>query len=246
MRVRIPRTAPWRQFVSSGVYTFRVRLTKGLMIAGRPASEVRSLLRRGSGNNIGAHWTDDLAVSVLNLTRKEAVALHDDLARLGFISLASKKGGERAWRLTANGSALCMASAAPPIKRAAAERMLSGLLDRVSEVNHSPTYLLRVSRLAVFGSYLSDAAELGDLDILYELAARNANREEHTRQCYDYSAAAQCAGRIFKNFLDFLSWPQTEINQFLRSRQRISLHEWSEAEGLREMGAVIRELNVPG
>lgn len=173
-------------------------------------------------------------------SRKEAARFHDQLARLGFIE--TTRGDKRQWQTTAKGSALCMASAAPPITRARAEQMLQGLLDRVQQIIRDPQYLLRVTRLAVFGSYLSDATLLGDLDVLIELTRRIADADEHMRRSHEYSSEAARAGRRFSDHPDFLVWPETEIKQILRARQRISLHDWSQVDVLLSSGAVIREL----
>lgn len=217
-----------------------MRLAKGQQIAGRSAVEVRHLLRRGSAGNVGAEWTDAFAASLLKISGEEAAALHDELARLGFIEKARR--GKRYWQATATGSALCMASAAAPIKRARADEMVLGLIERVRDVNRNQTYLFWVTRLALFGSYLSDSPDVGDIDALFELTPRIADQEELSRRRNEYASKAAQAGRRFSNIVDYLCWPETEIKQILRARQRISLHEWREAEGLRKLGAVIREI----
>jgi predicted nucleotidyltransferase len=63
--------------------------------------------------------------------------------------------------------------------RSKADELLAMLLARVEKVNRDPQYLFGVSKLAVFGSYLTAKEKLGDLDIAVEIGPKNRVHEEH-------------------------------------------------------------------
>jgi hypothetical protein len=141
-----------------------MRLGRDDRIAGRPAKAVRDYLRRVSAGNL-REWYDADGERELGLSRPDVVSFHKKLARLGYVKRVAVDGPEAdrlggRWALTISGAALCMASATPPMSRSKAEHLLHEFLERVREVNGNPKYLYRVSRLGVFGSYLSRAPTL--------------------------------------------------------------------------------------
>ena len=62
------------------------------------------------------------------------------------------------------GNALANASAARSISRAEASRQLAEFLERVARVNADDSWLHCVGKVVVFGSYLSNQEQIGDLD----------------------------------------------------------------------------------
>jgi hypothetical protein len=54
------------------------------------------------------------------------------------------------------------------IYRATADRLIQDLLKRVDRVNANPDYLCTVSKLWVFGSYLTTRDKIGDIDLVVE------------------------------------------------------------------------------
>jgi hypothetical protein len=226
-----------------------MRLGRDNMIAGRPAKAVRDYLRRVSGRN-SYDWYDAAGEQELSVSRAEVVAFHKKLARLKYIKRVvdrwpdARLGGR--WELTISGASLCMASATPPMSRSKAEQLLHEFLERVREVNRNPKYLYRVSRLGVFGSYVSKSADLADLDIVCDLAPKLDDKDAFMECRQAHSRAAERNGRRFSNFLDFLAWPETEVRRFLKGRRKISLHGWDEIKALKKLGAKYRELEIPG
>jgi hypothetical protein len=98
-----------------------MRITSDQKIAGYPAVRIRQLMRETVGGSITLQrvrlvlrCSDSGAASVLNRLRMD-----------GFVE--SVRG-----RLepSTNGNALSMATAAPPLRRATAARLVAGLLDR--------------------------------------------------------------------------------------------------------------------
>lgn len=59
-----------------------------------------------------------------------------------------------------------------PVTRARADKMVAELPARAEAMNADPRYMHLISRIAVFGSYLTDKPTLGDLDTAIEYAFR--------------------------------------------------------------------------
>ena len=90
---------------------------------------------------------------------------------LGYVEAASTKDG-RSYKRSLAGSTLAQASAAQPLQRGTAQRKLAAFLARVRRVNEDDYYLYRVKKVLVFGSYLSAAARINDIDVAIELVHR--------------------------------------------------------------------------
>ena len=195
------------------------------MIAGRPALEIRRLLRRTHGA-----WIDAQTVRVeLGISPQEAETV---IGRLEKAELVAKKiatgldDKQRPfWKNTIKGNALAMATNARPVKRTTADRALAQFLDRVATVNATGDLAYRVTRVVVFGSYLTQAHELNDVDLLVDLIPRSPNPREQELLEESVRARAVKSGRRFGNIVEELAWPQTEVRLFLKNRSRtLSLH----------------------
>ncbi len=70
-------------------------------------------------------------------------------------------------------------------------------------------------KVRVFGSYVTGAPDLGDIDLFLELGPKDPeNRDALDRA---RSEEAQAEGRRFRHFIEFLCWPETEVERFLRN-----------------------------
>jgi predicted nucleotidyltransferase len=111
--------------------------------------------------------------------------------------------------------------------------LLKDVLDRAAAINTDPTLLHYVTELRVFGSYCTDAANLGDLDLAFKLERRKVEGK-WTDACL---ALAQASGRSFKNFLDELFYPEQLVKRTLKCGSRhISLHTTEELDENPEFG----------
>lgn len=129
------------------------------------------------------------------------------------------------WENTIKGNALAMATTAPPVKRATADRALAQFLDRVATVNGGGGFAYRVKRVTVFGSYLTQGNELNDVDLLIDMVPCKTNAKEQEILEESIRARAVKSGRRFSIFIDELAWPHTEVCRFLKNRSRtLSLH----------------------
>ena len=89
------------------------------------------------------------------------------------------------------------------ITRADAEAILDKLRQRILEINDDPQYLYVVCKVAVFGSYASGNADLGDIDLAVELKARPPlTNEEVVAQSIE---RAESSGRA-RNFVAKLAF----------------------------------------
>jgi hypothetical protein len=120
------------------------------------------------------------------------------------------------WQLTLGGGALAMASFNRPVSRAAAERLLKGVVERARTYDQDDTKPLRMKRLRVFGSYLDENVNtLSDLDLVVELIDRVNGWSSDTNALLEY---ARQSGREFRSFLDELTWARAEVLLTLRKR----------------------------
>jgi hypothetical protein len=123
--------------------------------------------------------------------------------------------------LTEKGEELVRASAAGKVRR---QNALIGLLARVEQYNSDPNKLLTVEAVVVFGSFLGANDKLGDLDIAVKHRHRNPNDPDPAATALAY---AERSSRHFSNIVEWVSWPETELRQFLKARKRtIAIQDW--------------------
>jgi len=203
-----------------------MRLDKTAVIAGVPVLEVRRLLRTFA-LGFGRPGVERL----LRLDERAADALVTELEQLGLIE--ATLGPERGWVPTTKGNALAGALALSPMRRAKADKLLARVLDRVRQVNASDDFLYYVTRVEVFGSYLSDTTTLNDLDIAIELRPRDPDKGAHFEACEVLTKREMAAGRRFATYTAQLGWQQKKVWRYLKARSpRVSLHELDELSRL--------------
>ena len=95
----------------------------------------------------------------------------DGLIASGLIERDARSSREE-YALTDAGRSLCAASKTKRIDRARAEEAVAKLLKVAAEVNAEPIFLHDIEWIAVFGSYLDDTPDLGDIDVSVKLKAR--------------------------------------------------------------------------
>jgi len=138
------------------------------------------------------------------------------LTTAGF--LKREKGGR--WDLTTAGIRLRGSSAAKPLLRRTAEGLLDDLLQRIAALNEDSHFLARVEKAIVFGSYMSGADRLGDVDVAVHLVPRSPDPKKH-REANDRRVAdEEQKGRRFRTFLEQAFWWEQEAMLFLRNRRR--------------------------
>jgi len=195
-----------------------MRIRPDALVAGLPANEIRGLLRRS-----GEFLSVDYTMKVLDIDVSKAARVLDDLEAKGYIekdSFSSSRN-ERYWKRTVKGGALCNALFSPPFSRRTAEKKLNEFIDRVHEVNADRRFLYKVDKVVLFGSFLTDAPQVGDLDLAVQLSPKEADCEKHAQLVQVHAAAAARRGKQFPSFVDRLSFAYVEVRSFLKARSRI-------------------------
>jgi predicted nucleotidyltransferase len=203
-----------------------MRIDSKEQIADIEILKVRDLLRRVNNTD---EWQDDFVIHRLKISPEQANRLINELNRKGYIEPARIYRQKQFYRKTLKGSTLGLASAAKPVTRKTADRIISEFMDRVRQVNSDPSFLVKVKRVLVFGSYLTEVSRINDIDVAVELAwkenhPRVLNKDKALLALY-LSNYAEKKGKKFSTFIDRLEWPEHEVRLFLKSRSRaLSIH----------------------
>ena len=81
---------------------------------------------------------------------------------------------------------------------------MSEFLDRVRQVNSNSGFLYRVRKVVVFGSFLSDAPFVGDLDLAVDLCPKEKDSRKHSELIRARANEAARYGRRFRNYVEGL------------------------------------------
>jgi hypothetical protein len=120
-----------------------------------------------------------------------------------------------------------MAKACNPVSRESTEKVLREFLERVNALNERHDLAHRVESVIVFGSYPSDVSRLNDLDLSAELVGNGADDASQQVLREGSFNRARASGRQFRNAVDQIFWPRTEVLLLLKNRSRsISFCEW--------------------
>jgi hypothetical protein len=122
------------------------------------------------------------------------------------------------------------------ITRAKADLYVAELLQRADDINANPDLLHRVRRITALGSYITDATDLGDIDIAVELEDKvpAGQRSEANRA----RAAASGRKNLFLN--DELTFGEREVKRLLKGRNPyVSLILYSDFQRLDTPAKVI-------
>jgi hypothetical protein len=189
-----------------------MRIESHQVIAGLPAKEARRFMREAAGFIIRPRTV----VEVLGLSESAARQLLREMQNEGL--LAAK---EDYWLATAKGHALAMATAARPLRRATAERLIEEVVQRAREINGDSEFAYRVQRLVVFGSFLTGAERPNDVDIGCCLVARFDGEKQHVME-----GERRKKKGWFMNTSEWAVWPKVEVLRKLKSGSRdLSIQE---------------------
>jgi hypothetical protein len=210
-----------------------MRITKEEVVAGHSALRVRGFLRRFERG----FFMHSAAESFMRLNSKQAAEFINDLVALELIEPTMPFGNKAAFQVVTRGHAFSNATAAKPISRGTAERVLREFVDRVNAVNASKKYAFIVKSAVLFGSMLSCADRLGDVDVAIDLQRRILDSAKFRQQCDRRRRLAEEQGRAFSTAIDWATWPEREVVLQLKARSRsLSLHGFDqlmEMENLR-------------
>lgn len=202
-----------------------MQITKGQKIAGQPATVLRDALRHLRDGS----WESRALGRYLGTPPAQARQIALRLVRLGYLERDKDIRNQEAWSLTDAGRALTNANAMRPLPREQAELLIKEFLGRVRDINANPYFLYKVTKVILFGSFLSKKESLGDVDLAIQLSPKERNQDRFHDLLVQRSQAALNSGRRFSTFIDQMSWADTEVRRYLKGKSRyISLHSASD------------------
>ena len=182
-----------------------MRIERDQLIAGLPAREVRRFMRGAADHIIRI----TVVTHFLGLSPAGARKFLKELERDGWIAAKVDH-----WEATEKGRALAMATAAKPLRRETAERLIAEVVERARMINRDSSLAYRVRLLAVFGSALTGKVRPNDVDIACRLAPRFAGEKQEILE------DERRASRGFINTFEWAAWPKLEVLKKLKSRSR--------------------------
>jgi DNA-binding HxlR family transcriptional regulator len=179
-------------------------------------ARIHELLQRWGWGRGGA----ELAREVLSISDQAAGELVDALEREGYVQKCTKPHVSPGWEyeLTLKGTSFGQARTGAELARALARRHLHELVERMDEVNRDDRFLLGVEEASVFGEYLTDAQELGVLDVQYTTYRKIEERGEFARA---RDRAARASGQRFSREMDLRLWPENEVRDHLQGQSAV-------------------------
>jgi predicted nucleotidyltransferase len=203
-----------------------LRIDANAAIAGQPIKRIRELLRR-MGN---AHWSHLQIAEFFQIDPTQAIALIGEMVACGFLDDCERRPGEitRFYQCGPQGLRLASARLLKPITRAKAEAIIAAFLQRVESINARPELLERVREVRVFGSYLEERDDLGDVDIAVRTERKEMSGKDWVRES---RRRADESGRTFANLIDRIAYGHTEVMRLLKAGNRyLSLHTKDDLE----------------
>jgi predicted nucleotidyltransferase len=121
----------------------------------------------------------------------------------------------------------------PRLDRTKTEALLKDVLGRVEVLNRNAELLFWITEVRVFGSYLTDSVDLGDIDLAIKME-RDQRVREWAEACL---SLAEKSGKTFSNYLSELCYPEQEVLRRIKNRSPyVSVHFVEELDRNPEMG----------
>ena len=200
-----------------------MKLNSKDIIAGFPILKIRNLIRNND------YLSEDIVSYKLKVNIEEAVKVLNELLKLGFIERNIDETNSDTYPVTLQGNSLGNAKAIPSISRAKADALFDSFMQRVKEVNKNPQYLYKISRVDLFGSYITNAETVNDIDIGYKLEKKGRDRDKWRVKDRQQVRKAIHSGVNFNSFMDDLFYTRRIVQKYLKSRSPyISLHDLDE------------------
>ena len=203
-------------------------------LAGCTLLEIRNILR-------GLAYTDtpftvEFLARRLEKTEEPSLAALEQAQRLAdglIVNGLAVINEDMRFVLTDTGLSLRAATATKRFKRARADKAIAKMLGVAAEVNADPIFLYDVAWIAVYGSYITDEPDLGDIDLAIEFKGRwkgtDANRETRLKA---FVVEFPPPDHVEQSFIERLCWPETCIRRMLKVDRAIKLIDRSELEAL--------------
>lgn len=205
----------------------------------QPVLKIREIIRYAMNEKLWARSESGIYRKVsgfIKISESASKEIIDILVNNGYLKIKKVETGSHVRHElvpTAKGNRLGNASALPPITREKATLLLNDLIDRAKSINKNDDLVYYVESLKVFGSYFSDTDVLSDLDIGVKLSSR-LEGDRFMEQNQQRINHAINKGKKFRNFVDEVTWPHTEVIKMLKGGKRyINLHNEEEDDVLK-------------
>ena len=186
------------------------------------------------------HWNQYIKPGL----EKDAEALVAEMIKRGWLELAEKRKDDEyqgpRYKTTMAGDRLATVRWLKRLPRAKAEQIVAELIERTRAINANPELLMWVDRVYAFGSYITDASDLGDIDVVAVLSRRDEGMtgEQWVKAS---KARARASGKHIR-FPYNMFYGETEVKLMLKSRNRyLSFHEERELAELNLTTRIVYE-----
>jgi hypothetical protein len=189
-----------------------MQVSKNDTLAGFPLIKIRDLLRPFRQGTISSKDVE----RELGLSNIQAEDVVQAMFGAGFIEPDSEtgSGSNPYFAVTTLGSRLCVARFVKRITRAKAEVLVKQMLARVTEINERDELVFRVKRVRAFGSYATDAPEVGDIDLAVDWEQRYHDRDIIEQLL----TRADASGKSLNTYMARLSYGEVEVDRLLKGR----------------------------
>ena len=107
------------------------------------------------------------------------------------------------------------ATASRPINRKTADKLVKGLIERAKEINNSPNFLDKVTKLIIFGSYWSEEEKINDVDVIAFTDRKIENYEEYSSKVFKLRKKDK---KSYRNLTEELYYSYYKTIKYLKNR----------------------------
>lgn len=178
-----------------------MRIDWSQRVGGTEPLEIRNLIARATSKGREPLDLDGIATALAgfksgshryvfredkSLQMSRAEHLLGIMAASGLIRIAkiaySKEATEHdySFSLTSTGRGLYAADKRKRMSRTQADKLVEQVLEAARNINADPSQHFDIAQLSLYGSYLSDTPDLGDLDVAFEMKRRQFPEEKDT------------------------------------------------------------------
>jgi predicted transcriptional regulator len=209
----------------------RMRLDRNEIIGGQPIRRVRDFIRM----NRDARPAPSEVISFFKTNRVTARAIIDAMMNQGLITRAAPEAWDRrkeVYTVTDLGVRFAAARLLKPISRAKADGIVSDLLARVEAINTRDDVTHFVGEVRAFGSYITDAPDVGDIDLAISFLAKpppigHDFIEWHLER-------AQQSGCVLSSYIEMLFYSENEVRRLVKGRnQYVSIHPMGDLDRMK-------------
>ncbi|QPG56260.2 nucleotidyltransferase domain-containing protein [Shewanella eurypsychrophilus] len=188
-------------------------------IANFPALKARKIIRGLSRNHEG--FNISTLRSVIGTTKKVTQSHLNSFISEGYIEAIDPPSKDRTHITTIKGNSLAQATASKKVKRSTANKHYEEFMERVNEINSSDKYLFQVSEVILFGSYLTDAPTVSDIDLYIRVERKPKFSDNFSSIREQRTLEMERDGRQFRTFSELIYWPETDVRKYLKNGSRV-------------------------